>query len=79
MGYDSTLCAHRIGVEMLLIGVNRSPLTRRVAITLNVYGMPFEQRTLSGFYDRAEVRVSNPLGRIPEPGDFWLKRCRMPA
>lgn len=50
---------------MLLIGVNRSPFTRRVAITLKIYGVPFEQRALSGFGDRAEVRASNPLGRIP--------------
>jgi len=50
---------------MLLIGVNRSPFTRRVAITLNIYGVPFEQRALSGFDDRVEVRASNPLGRIP--------------
>lgn len=50
---------------MLLIGVNRSPFTRRVAITLNVYGLPYEQRALSGFDNRVEVRISNPLGRIP--------------
>jgi glutathione S-transferase len=50
---------------MLLIGVNRSPFTRRVAITLNIYGVPFEQRALSGFDNRGEVRASNPLGRIP--------------
>lgn len=50
---------------MLLIGVNRSPFTRRVAITLNVYGLPYEQRALSGFGNRAEVRAANPLGRIP--------------
>jgi len=50
---------------MLLIGVNRSPFTRRVAITLHVYGVPFEQRALSGFADRDAVRKSNPLGRIP--------------
>jgi glutathione S-transferase len=50
---------------MLLIGVNRSPFTRRVAITLKIYDMPFEQRPLSGFGNRAEVRASNPLGRIP--------------
>jgi glutathione S-transferase len=50
---------------MLLIGVNRSPFTRRVAITLHIYGMPFEQRALSGFADRDAVRTSNPLGRIP--------------
>ena len=50
---------------MLLIGVNRSPFTRRVAITLHIYGMSFEQRGLSGFKDRDAVRESNPLGRIP--------------
>ena len=50
---------------MLLIGVNRSPFTRRVAITLKLYGVPFEQRDLSGFGNRAEVRAANPLGRIP--------------
>jgi glutathione S-transferase len=50
---------------MLLIGVNRSPFTRRVAITLKIYDMPFEQQPLSGFGDRVEVRASNPLGRIP--------------
>ena len=31
---------------MQLIGVNRSPYTRRVAITLKLYGVPFEQRDL---------------------------------
>ena len=50
---------------MQLIGVNRSPYTRRVAITLEAYGLPFEQRDLSGFGNRGEVRAANPLGRIP--------------
>jgi glutathione S-transferase len=50
---------------MILIGVNRSPYTRRVAITLRHYGVPYEQRDLSGFGNRADVRVANPLGRIP--------------
>ena len=50
---------------MLLIGVNRSPFTRRVAITLKIYNMPFEQQPLSGFGNRIDVRASNPLGRIP--------------
>jgi glutathione S-transferase len=50
---------------MLLIGVNRSPYTRRVAITLEAYGVPYEQQALSGFGNRAEVRAKNPLGRIP--------------
>jgi glutathione S-transferase len=50
---------------VLLIGVNRSPYTRRVAITLKVYGLAFEQSDLSGFGNRSEVRAANPLGRIP--------------
>jgi len=49
----------------MLIGVNRSPFTRRVAITLHQYGIVFEQRSLSGFSNREEVRAANPLGRIP--------------
>lgn len=48
-----------------LVGVNRSPFTRRVAITLQVYGIPYQQKPLSGFGNRADVRSSNPLGRIP--------------
>jgi glutathione S-transferase len=50
---------------MLLIGVNRSPYTRRVAITLVAYGVAFEQQALSGFGNRAEVKAKNALGRIP--------------
>jgi glutathione S-transferase len=50
---------------MLLIGVNRSPYTRRVAITLAALGVAYEQRCLSGFGNRDEVRRHNPLGRIP--------------
>ena len=50
---------------MLLIGVNRSPYTRRVAVTLKAYGLPFEQSALSGFGNRSEVHAANPLGRIP--------------
>jgi glutathione S-transferase len=50
---------------MRLIGVNRSPYTRRVAITLSALGVPYEQRCLSGFGNREEVRGHNPLGRIP--------------
>jgi len=50
---------------MLLIGVNRSPYTRRVAITLTAYGVAYEQKCVSGFGEREEVRAANPLGRIP--------------
>ena len=42
---------------MLLIGVNRSPYTRRVAVTLKAYGMEFEQQALTGFDNRDEVRA----------------------
>jgi glutathione S-transferase len=50
---------------MLLIGVNRSPYTRRVAITLQAHGVTYEQRDLNAFGHREEVRAANPLGRIP--------------
>jgi glutathione S-transferase len=50
---------------MILIGVNRSPYTRRVAIALRAYGVAYEQRDLNGFGHREEVRAANPLGRIP--------------
>lgn len=52
-------------MAMILVGPNRSPYTRRVAIVLNAYGMTYEQQPLSGFDDRARVRAFNPLGRIP--------------
>jgi glutathione S-transferase len=52
-------------MTMLLIGVNRSPYTRRVAITLQAYGVRYEQHAVSGFGNREEVRRANPLGRIP--------------
>lgn len=51
--------------RMLLIGVNRSPYTRRVAITLEAYGVAYRQEAVSGFGNRTEVRAANPLGRIP--------------
>ena len=42
---------------MKLIGVNRSPYTRRVAITLAALAVPYEQRCVSGFGNRDEVRT----------------------
>ena len=67
---------------MLLIGVNRSPYTRRVAITLTAYGVVYQQKSVSGFGNREEVRLANPLGRIPARGTWphtWPRRlcdCR---
>jgi glutathione S-transferase len=48
-----------------LFGVTRSPYTRRVAITLELYGIPYRLQALSGFGNRDAVRAANPLGRIP--------------
>lgn len=48
-----------------LVGVTRSPYTRRVAITLELYAIPYRLQPLSGFGNREEVRAANPLGRIP--------------
>jgi glutathione S-transferase len=50
---------------MILIGVNRSPYTRRVAVTLHAYRIPYEPKEINGFNNRDEVRVANPLARVP--------------
>jgi glutathione S-transferase len=49
---------------MQLIGYYESPFVRRVAITLKLYGIPFEQRAIATS-DRATIEPLNPLGRIP--------------
>ena len=50
---------------MLLIGVNRSPYTRRVAITLTAYGVAYEQKLRLGLRQSRGGAGHNPLGRIP--------------
>lgn len=50
---------------MKLVGRNLSPFTRRVAVTLKWYGMPFEQVQINAWQNLDEVRSSNPVGRIP--------------
>ena len=50
---------------MILIGQLDSPFLRRVAVTMNVYGVPFERRSLSVFANFADVKNINPLGRVP--------------
>lgn len=50
---------------MILIGQYDSSYVRRVAITLTLYGLPFEHRPLSAFGDADRVRALNPLGRVP--------------
>lgn len=50
---------------MILVGQYDSPYTRRVAITLRLFGIAYEHDTRSVFGDFDEMRKINPLGRIP--------------
>jgi glutathione S-transferase len=50
---------------MILVGQYDSPVTRRVAIALHYYGMPFTRDTRSIFGDAAAVGKISPLTRIP--------------
>lgn len=50
---------------MILVGQYDSPVTRRVAIALHHYGMPFTRDTRSIFGDAAAVAKISPLTRIP--------------
>lgn len=50
---------------MILVGQYDSPVTRRVAIALHHYGMPFTRDTRSIFGDAAAVAKVSPLTRIP--------------
>lgn len=51
---------------MILIGRYRSPFVRRVAVTMNYYGMPFEHQPLQHTGDDIPaLRKINPIGRIP--------------
>ena len=51
---------------MILIGRHLSPFVRRVATTLEHYGIEYEHRPLrAGGDDQDVIRQSNPLGRVP--------------
>ena len=50
---------------MILIGMYDSSYTRRVAIAMSLYGMPFEHRAWSVGRDFDRIRQYNPLGRAP--------------
>ncbi len=50
---------------MILVGHYDSPFVRRVAITLNHYGMAFERNPISVFGDAAKMAGINPIVRIP--------------
>lgn len=50
---------------MMLIGQYDSPFVRRVGIALTLYGIAFEHRPWSSFGDADQLRVHNPLTRVP--------------
>lgn len=50
---------------MILVGRDFSPYVRRVAVTLHLLDLPYEQRALSAVNDQLELRKYNPLGRVP--------------
>ena len=50
---------------MILIGRYRSPFTRRVAISLRLYGLSYEHRPITAWANLAEIQAFNPVGRVP--------------
>ncbi len=50
---------------MILVGQMDSPFVRRVAVSMNIYGVAFERRVISVFADADAVRAVNPLGKVP--------------
>jgi glutathione S-transferase len=50
---------------MLLIGMLDSPYVRRVAISLQLLGLPFEHRSLSVFRTFEQFRAINPVVKAP--------------
>ena len=50
---------------MKLIGSFRSPFVRRVAVTMNVFGMPYEHLDVPVFDNPDDVNKYNPLTRVP--------------
>ena len=53
-------------MTMQLIGRYFSPYARRVGVTLQIYGLPYEHTSISAFGDdKAIVTETNPIGRIP--------------
>lgn len=50
---------------MILVGQYDSPVTRRIAIALHHYGIPFTRDTRSIFGDAAALSKISPLTRIP--------------
>ncbi len=49
----------------LLMGWNRSPYTRRVAISMYVYAIEFDQRAQTAWDHYDDVKQFNPIVKIP--------------
>jgi glutathione S-transferase len=52
-------------MTMKLIGQYDSPFTRRVGVTMTLYGLAFEHSTWSVFGNADELGAVNPLIRVP--------------
>lgn len=50
---------------MILIGQYDSPFVRRVAVTLQLYGLSYEHRPWSAIGDADRIAAFNPLIRVP--------------
>ena len=50
---------------MILVGQLDSPFVRRVAVSMNIYGMTCERQVISVYADADAVRAVNPLGKVP--------------
>lgn len=50
---------------MILTGLYDSPFVRRVAVTLEHYGLAFDREIWSVYADLDRVERVNPLGRVP--------------
>src|ERR1700759_1652074 len=50
---------------MLLIGMLDSPFVRRVAVSMQLLGMPYEHGNWSIGRDFERIRQFSPLGRVP--------------
>ena len=50
---------------MQLVGMLGSPYVRRVAVALNLLGIPYDHRPLSVFRGFDEIRAINPVVKVP--------------
>lgn len=50
---------------MILVGRYRSPFSRRVAVSMQLLGLPYEHRPYTTWSNLAAVRAVNPVGRVP--------------